>query len=376
LKLRQVPWDQALIMVMRAKKLGYTRIGNILRIANLSDLKQEEDDAIKLAREQNATQALKVRMFPVNYGKVEELEKKVKDFLTERGKVVSDPRTNYLVVSDIEESLNRVAKLIASLDIQPPQVLIEGKIVEAKDSFKRSIGFTWNVAGQAIPLGKKTLNMTPQLEVNPLVKGLKSDTTGIGSFGLNLGVLDFLGQLDAALVLAERDETVKVISSPRIVTMTNEKANINEKTQIPIKRTILNGAQAQTTYDFKDLNLKLEVTPQITSDGSVIMQVEVMREVQGAALNFADQVPSINSRQATTRVLVRNGQTAIIGGIYQNDVSEMSEGVPYLKDLPGLGFLFRNRVTSREKQELLVFLTPRILSQVDAQSLPAANGGM
>lgn len=370
LKLRQVPWDQALVVIMKAKKLGYTRQGNVLRIAPLQDLKAEEDDATKLQQARRNIEPLKVRMFPVSYAKVDELEKKIKDFLGDRGKVVGDVRTNALVVTDIEENLERAAKLIASLDTQPPQVLIEGKIVEASEDFTRNIGVNWGATGAPIKLGstkRGPVNMNPSFSVNPTA-------STVGNFNLNLsiGTLDVFGTLSAALALSEQESQVKIISSPRIMAMTNEKADISQTTEVPVRQVTQNGTATQETFQFKPLTMKLEVTPQVTADGSVIMKVSVNRQFQGAEVSSAGQGAfAVNSREANTRVLVKNGQTAVIGGIYQSDATNGENGVPYLREIPVLGYLFKTKSTKTQKQELLVFLTPRILGQVEGGNSPS-----
>ena len=369
LKLRQVPWDQALIVLMRARKLGYTRQGNVLRIAPLGDLKAEEDDANKLALARKNLEPLKVRMFPVSYAKVDELEKKIKDFLGDRGKVVGDVRTNSLVVTDINENLDRAAKLIQSLDTQPPQVLIEGKIVEASETFTRNIGVSWNVTGQAIKLGSTSrgpVNMSPRFNINQ-----GTSTAGNFNFNLDVGTLDVFGSISAALALSESENKVKTLSSPRILTMSNEKADINQTTEVPVKQVTVTGNSSQTTYQFKPLTLKLEVTPQVTADGSVIMKVTVNRQIKGA--NNADGSFATNSREANTKVLVKNGQTAVIGGIYQSDATEGEEGVPWLRELPLIGNLFKVKSTDKSKSELLIFLTPRIMGQVDSGAVTPAT---
>ena len=372
LKLRQVPWDQALVMVMKARKLGYTRQGNVLRIASIVDLKQEEDDATKLAVARKGLDPLKVRMFPISYAKVDELEKKVKDFLTERGKVIGDSRTNAIIITDQEDSLERVAKLISSLDVQPAQVLIEGKIVEAKESFTRNVGVNWGGSGDTIRLGsgkRGPVNMRPSFSVNPAAQ------TGAGNFNfsVNVGTLDILGNLNASLALSEAEENVKVISSPRIMTLTNEKANISQTTEVPISVVTVTNGTPQTTFQFKPLKMSLEVTPQVTADASVIMNVSVNREFQGADLEGGGF--PINARSAQTKVLVKNGQTAVIGGIYQSDATDGRAGTPWLKDIPILGSLFRTTRTRKEKIELVIFLTPRIIGQqqVDSQDTPTAT---
>lgn len=364
LKLRQVPWDQALVVIMRARKLGYTRQGNVLRIAPLNDLKAEEDDANKLAVAKKNLEPMKVRMFPISYAKVDDLEKKIKDFLGERGKVVGDVRTNALVVTDIQENLDRVAKLIVSLDTQPSQVLIEGKIVEASEAFIRRIGVNWGFGGGTLKLSNTSrgpLNMSPTLNVNP-----GGGNGGNFNFGLKLGTLDVLGDLTAALSLSESEQLVKVISSPRIVTMSNEKADINQTTEVPIKQVTITGNSSQETFQFKPLTLKLEVTPQVTADGSVIMKILVNRQFQGANVSAQSEAFPVNSREANTKVLVRNGETAVIGGIYQSDAMNGESGVPWFREIPVLGYLFKTKDTRKTKTELLIFVTPRILGQVQS----------
>ncbi|MFZ4403707.1 MAG: type IV pilus secretin PilQ [Pseudobdellovibrionaceae bacterium] len=366
LKLRQVPWDQALVVLMRAKKLGYTRQGSVLRIAPIEELKAEEDEATKLAVAKKVIEPLKVKMFPINYAKVDELASKIKEFLTEgRGKVVGDSRTNALVVTDTEETLKRVAKLITSLDIQPPQVLIEGKIVEAQETFARSIGINWGLNGINRGFGAidgQPVNLSSNLSVN----------SGAGSggnlgFDLSLGSLGMLGNLSAALALTENEGKLKVLSSPRIVALTNETAKISQTIQVPVRTaTVSNGVQ-QISYAYKDLALKFEVTPQVSSDGAVIMKVNVNREFKGPSrIEQGIETFDVNARAADTRVLVKNGQTAVIGGVYQSDATTAVKKVPWLGDIPVLGWLFKTDAVDRSKNELLIFLTPRILANAES----------
>lgn len=374
LKLRQVPWDQALVVLMQAKKLGYTRRGNVLRIAPLQDLKTEEDDATKMAQARKNIEPLKVRMFQVSYARVDELEKKIKDFLGERGKVVGDVRMNALVVTDIEENLDRAAKLIANLDVQPPQVLIEGKIVEAKESFSRTIGLNWGATGAPIKMGSTArgpVNMNPSFSINPTANAPGSNL----NFNLSVGTLDFFGTLQAALSLKESEEQVKVISSPRIMTMTNEKADITQTTEVAVKSvTQIGSAGATDSFSFKPLTMKLEVTPQVTADGSVIMKVSVSRQFQGADTSGAGGGAfSVNSREANTRVLVKNGETAVIGGIYQSDATDGETGVPWFRELPFISYLFKTKNLNKEKSELLIFLTPRIVGQLSTTEASPAK---
>jgi type IV pilus assembly protein PilQ len=373
LKLRQVPWDQAFVVIMKAKKLGYTRAGSVLRVAPYADIKSEEDDSIKMANAKKATVALKVRMLSVSYAKIDDLVKQITPFLSERGKVVGDARTSAIVVSDLDENIDRVSKLVASVDVPPPQVLIEGKIVEAGDQFQRQIGVNWSASGQPGRLGnssgmKKIIGQST-IQVSP---GMG---TAAGSLQFHLGVLDVLGNLDASLALFESQNTVKVLSSPRVVTLHNEPAEINQTTEIPLLKQTESGGVVTKSVEYKSVKLRLQVTPQITNDAAVLMAVDVNRDFLGAVVDQNTQARPINTRTAKTKVMVRNGQTAVIGGIYQSDQSQSETKIPYVGDIPILGWLFKNRSNQHDKNELLIFITPRILGQADSQGIPSERTG-
>ncbi len=361
LKLRQVPWDQALVILMKTKKLGYTKQGNVLRIVSLEALKQEEDDILKSTKSRQALEPLKVRLYSISYGKIDELEKKVRDFLTDRGKVVGDSRTSSIVVTDIEENLIRVGKLIENLDTAPQQVMIEGKIVEASERFSSSIGVHWDFRGTSRNISNGPFGPVALTPGADLTAG-KQPTAF--NFNMALGTLDILGDLSARLSLEESEDRVKVLSSPKIVTLSNETARISQTTEVPIKQVTQSGTSASVeTFSYKPLELTMDVTPQITADSSIIMKLLVKREFAGALQSNGSF--AINRRQADTRIVVRNGQTAVIAGIYQSDGTEQETGVPYLRKIPLLGALFRGKSTVREKSELMIFITPRILSQTN-----------
>ena len=357
LKLMQVPWDQALLLVMKARQLGYVRQGNVLRIAPLEILQAETENARKVVEAQRLAEPLRVRIVPVSYGKVSDLATQVREFLSARGKIVADTRTSSVIITDIIENIERATNLIKALDIPPLQVQIEAKVVEAREGFSREIGIQWGASGgEGIDLGGD-LTLTPAFRVNSGARPNIANFSG----NLQLGSLNVLGQLDAQLGLLEQEDQAKVISAPKVVTMNNEVANIAQKTQIPIQRTVIANNTTMTTTDFKDLLLSLDVTPQITSDSDVIMQVAIKREFAGTPPQ-GETVAPIFTREAKTRVMVKNGQTAVIGGIYQSDADSRDSGVPLLKDIPIFGWLFRQSRKHTEKNELLLFLTPRILN--------------
>jgi type IV pilus assembly protein PilQ len=357
LKLRQVPWDQALIVIMKAKQLGYVRQGNVLRISGLAALQKESDAARTVLESQSKLRPLKVKVFPVSYAKVSDLETQAKEFLSERGKVKGDTRTNSLVVNDLEENIEKVGRLIEILDTETPQVLIESKIIEARDDFARRVGLSWTLQNGNIPLGN--INGTP-LSLVPTVQ-MQADTAAPINAHLQIGTFDFLGDVDATLNLYESEGIVRVISAPRIVTLNGVKATIEQTTELPYKKTDTTTAGTTTTVQFKPVALKLDVSPQITADGGVIMNVQVQRQFPGA--DVGDGNFPINTRSASTTLLVRNGQTTVLGGIYQSDVSDSESGVPFLRRLPIIGSLFRSNSIQKQKNELMIFMTPRILNK-------------
>lgn len=362
IKLRQIPWDQALSIIMKTKSLGYVRQGSVLRIAPIDQLQKETDDLKKIQDAQKLALPLRVKVIPVNYAKVTDLANQVKDFLSTRGKVVADSRTSSLIITDITENLDRTTNLVKALDVPPQQVLIEGKVVEATDNLAKSLGINWNLSGDTYY--KNGAAISPNLNITPGAL----PTTGLG-LNISAGTMKYLGDLSASLGLAEAHAQAKVLSSPRVVTLNNEQANIKQVTQIVIQKESINNGVQSFTPEYKSVELSLEVTPQVTANTDVLLQISLKREFAAAA--DAGQAPPIESREAKTKVLVPSGQTAVVGGIYQNDETSSDNGVPVIKDVPVVGWLFKNKSSTNIKRELLLFLTPRILSR---NKTPARNG--
>lgn len=368
LKLRDVPWDQALVTIMRAKRLGYIRQGNVIRISTLGTLQAEADSARAIIQSQKSLIPIRVKVIPVSYAVVEDLARQLTPFLSEgRGKIAGDNRTSSLIVTDTDEVINRVARLVKSLDIPPMQVMIEGKIVEAQEQFQRTIGVNWGFDGETMTLSDTgganggPLDLRTTFSVNPVGR----DSLRGNPFALNLSVgrLDFLGELSAVLSLAETENVAKVLSSPRIVTLNKQPAEITQESQVLTKSTVVDQTgSSKTQIERTPVALNLKVTPQITAVGSVILDVDVKRQFAGGVVDTASLARAINTRQAKTKVLVDNGQTAVIGGVYQSDNTQSDTGVPVLKDLPVVGWLFKARGRDYQKNELLIFLTPRIIS--------------
>ncbi len=372
LKLRQVPWDQALVIVMKAKGLGYVRQGSVIRITKLSTLQSEATMAKSIVDAQKTLSPLRVKVMPISYAVVVDLEKQIAPFLTEsRGKVISDARTSSLIVTDTAEILEKVERLVKELDIPPAQVMIEGKVVEATEAFNRTLGVNWGWSGTATQLSSggglngSPLNLTLAGKSTSLAVDQISSANGF--LNLRIGAFDFFGDLNAQLSLAQAESLVRIISSPRIVAMNKQQAEISQEGEvITIKNTTVPGSSNTTSEANRTaVKLRLTVTPQVTNEGSVLLDVDVLRQFAGPQADAATKARPINSRAAKTKVLVPNGQTAVIGGIYQNDEQVFEGGIPGLKDIPIFGWLFKSKTESREKNELIIFLTPRILNAKD-----------
>ena len=372
LKLRDVPWDQALVIVMKSKGLGYVRQGSVIRITKLATLQSEAQLAKSIVDAQKILSPLRVKVIPVSYATVGDLETQIKAFLTaDRGKVVSDSRTSSLIITDTAEVLEKVSRLVRELDIPPAQVMIEGKVVEAGESFTRTLGVNWGFGGTNTELASggglngSPLNMTVGFQSTSLPADQLSALSG-GNLTMRIGAFDFFGDLNAQLALAQTDSMVRIISSPRIVTMNKQQAEILQKGEvITVNSTVDTGGNTSSTAIRTPVQLKLNVTPQVTNEGSVLLDVDVLREFAGAVVDTATKARPVNSRSAKTKVMVPNGQTAVIGGIYQNDEQSGESGIPGLKDIPVFGWLFKSKNETREKNELIIFLTPRILNAKD-----------
>ncbi len=360
INIQTVPWDHCLAVVMKLKKLGYSKIGNILRITTNDNIKKENEEEIKAQKDSQELAPLKVRLFPISFAEGKDLEKLIGTFLSKsRGSATFDARTNAFIVTDTEEILRQVGIMIKNLDTPPKQVLIEGKIVEASNNFSKQMGINWGFSGQAVKMGAKT-NFTPNFSIGSIKQ------TTENSLGFTVGVVDFIGNLQASLALLEKEDKVKVLSAPRIVTINNNPAKIATTSQI---KTIVKDNTGKLSEGTPlELKLNLDVTPQVTNDGSVKMKIDVNRDFAGIAADSSlpSSAPKFQ-RQIQTNVLVKNGQTSVIGGVFQNDTSEAELGIPGLRDLPIVGFLFRQRQTAKANTELLVFLTPKILSYNESE---------
>ncbi|MEQ1908186.1 MAG: type IV pilus secretin PilQ [Vicinamibacterales bacterium] len=370
--LRDVPWDQALDIILRANKLGYSVDGTVVRIAPLTTLSEEETQRRKLADDQALSGELRVFTKALSYARAEELQALLtKSVLSRRGTVQVDLRTNTLIISDLQGQLDAAASLITTLDTAQPQVEIEARIVQTTKAFARALGVQWGANGRVDPaLGNSTNLAFPN---NGSISGRTGGTQGAAgqesavnlgvgaatsALGLALGSVNGAFNLDVALSALETSGNGRILSTPRVSTLNNVEAEVTQGIQIPLQ-TISNNT---VTVTFKDAALTLKVTPQITAAGTVIMKVSL----ENATPDFARAagpaaIPPINTQRALTTLLVSDGQTSVIGGIYTSNQQNSTDRTPGLGQIPILNWLFKRERVDDQSTELLIFITPRII---------------
>jgi type IV pilus assembly protein PilQ len=374
IRLVDVPWDQALDIILLTKGLGFMRIGNVLRIAPTDVIAQEEEARLQERRAKERLEDLVVKLQPVNYADAKDIAGMVKQLLTERGTVNVDQRTNTLVLKDIPAVIDEATALVKAIDTQTPQVMIEAKIVEAKLKFSREFGSVWSVGVQPLSdawdsssplrqdIGSDFMRLRPSSTGAPNGAVFANPITTLPTAVANMGayLLDEKINLDLQLQAAEINGDGKVISSPRVVTMDNSKAKIEQGVSIPFQ-TFENG---DAQLEFVDAVLKLDVTPHITANQAIIMKIKVTRNAPDDSVFTMTGSPAIAKNEVDTETLVKDGQTLVLGGIYTVAKSQRQSRVPYLHRIPILGGAFKNNEISDDRQELLIFVTPRIV-QID-----------
>ena len=356
--LRDVPWDQALDIILRANKLGYSVEGNIVRIVPLNVLAQENEERRKLSEAQALAGELRTLTVPVSYAKAADLVPVItRSTLSSRGDVQVDARTNTLIIRDLAERIQSAADLVRVLDRPQPQVEIEARIVTMSRSSARELGIQWGFNGKVDPqFGTSTGLAFPSSGDLTLGTGGVNNANPSG-IGLALGSINGALNLDVSLRALESDGKGRILSTPRVTTQNNVQAEITQGSQIPIQ-TVSNNT---VTVTFKDAALLLRVTPQITAANTVIMSIFVEK----AAPNYsqtspAQPVPSIDTQRAVTTVLMGDGETTVIGGIYSRDEATAYDRTPLLHRVPLLGWLFKTERRVDDSDELLIFITPRI----------------
>ncbi len=389
IRMRNVPWDQALDVVLQAKGLGMVRSGNLIRVAQLSQLQKERELRIAALKQEYELTPLETRLIPVSYATADSIQPRTRELLSPRGTVAVDERTNVLIARDIPGNLNNIEELVRSLDTQTPQVLIEARVVEATSRYQRDIGIQWggdasfteaggNPTGVAFPSSLKTAGgaydgQAPTQGISPLTPSISTPNfavnlpaavgTGRGAaVGFSLGSIDNNFNLSLRLSAAEASGLLRVVSSPRVLTLDNSEARINSGTLIPFAQISAQGVQ--TT--FQEAKLQLLVKPHVTADGAVSLRVKVNRDEPDFNQTSPRGDPTILKREVETDLLVLDGHTAVIGGIYTRNTGRNVDQVPFFGDIPILGILFQRRRASDIRQELVIFITPRIVNRAEA----------
>lgn len=383
LRLKDVPWDQALDIILQAKGLDMRKTGNVVWIAPRDELATKEKLALEAKQQIADLEPMRTESFQLNYQKAEDFRKILTDsnqkILSKRGSAVIDPRTNMLFIQDIPEKLDEVRQLIKVTDIPARQVLIEARIVEASDTFSRNLGarFGFNDLtgrGEQIPGGTHRVTaggglaatgaLTGQIADVPdfFTDSLISNMVAPGLGGVQAGQFSLILMNDAMSKLLnleisalQADGKGKIISSPRVITADNVEATIEQGTEIPYQQATSSGA---TSVSFRKATLSLKVQPQIAPDDNVMMKLNVTKDSVGANTSAG---PAIDTKQVSTEVLVQNGGTVGIGGIFEQEESSTRTKVPLLGDLPVIGVLFRQDLRRNDKRELLIFVTPKVV---------------
>ena len=438
LRLKDVPWDQALNIIMEAKGLGMKKNGNVLWIAPREEIDERTKKDLEAARSIEQLETLRTQGFQINYAKAEDLVKKFTEsqntgstagtntnntrFLSERGSAIAEERTNQLFITDTPTKLEEITELLKKLDVPVRQVLIEARIVEARDTFGRALGVKFgggynrpgrgsigpsfnggsssqkqseqsiknedtgvyedrrgwannnninsgsinsNKGNNSLDRGWET-NQSSTISNNPFINlpaAALSSGAAAASIGLSVFNSSMTRFLSLELSAMESEGVGKIVSSPRLMTADKSEAEIKQGTQIPYKSSSGAGASAIPKVEFKDAVLRLKVIPQITPDGDIIMDLEVHKDSVGAR---TDDGPAIDTKSIRTQVLVENGGTVVIGGIFEMEEINQTNKVPVLGDIPVMGNLFKNKTRETEKREMLVFITPRMVTDAIA----------
>ncbi len=378
LRLKDVPWDQALDIILQAKGLDKRKNGNVLWIAPKDEIAAREKQTLESQASTESLEPLRTQGFQMNYAKAADIAAQINGsgssggsgnstrILSVRGSVISEPRTNQLFVTDIPSRLEQVQSLIAKLDIPIRQVMIEARIVEADDRFGKSLGVRLGGGNLGVGGGRNRVGFGSTYSANSAGVGsgsfLSLPASGLGGLEpatLAVSLFDAVNTsrfLNLEISALEADGRGKIVSSPRVVTSDQVKAVIEQGKEFPYQKATSSGA---TSVEFKKATLKLEVTPQITPEGSIILDVDVTKDSRGETTT---QGIAIDTKRVQTQVLVENGGTVVIGGIFELLETEDSTKVPLLGDIPYVGNLFKNKNVTTNRSELLIFITPRVIS--------------
>jgi len=381
LMLNQVPWDQALDIILRTKGLDMVRDGNIIRVAPREVIAAERKAELEKTQIKEQLKPILIRLITVNHADGKDMVTQVKGVLSERGTVSFDLRTNTLIIKDTEEHIEAAEDLVRRLDTQTPQVLIEARIVEVNKVNEKTLGIQWggrlqrssasgNPTGLLFPSNVTLGGAADDQQVRPagvpqqpnfLINLPASVGAGSGgALGLTLGNLDSTFNLNVRLSAAATRGSVKIISSPKITTLDNKRALISQGVSIPISQISAQGVQ--TT--FFDATLSLEVTPHVTQDGNIYLSLKASNDTPDFQNVGSRGDPTILKKEASTQVLLQDGETTVIGGIYTSNAGTGSQEWPYLSRVPIIGALFRSDSERSQRNELLIFITPRVINRL------------
>lgn len=367
MRLLDVPWNEALRIILKNSGLGRQCLGkNIIRVASLQTLAQEVEQEVEeniRKRDKEVAEQLSAELVTevvrINYAEIKEIALNLETIKSERGKITVDARTNTLILTDIDENLDDMVKLVRVIDIQTPQVMIEARIVEVNKNVSQQLGVQWTTG---IDIFNGNTVLTPpgggNFNVDLLPGGTPFALGAASGFGLALdGIVDGLN-LDIQLAALEKKGDARILSSPKVTTLDNKEARIESGRSIPFQT---NSANEGIKIEFVDVDLSLKVTPHITSDDYVYMVIDATKNAVNLAVVIGG-FPEITTKEAHTEVLVKNGDTTVLGGVYESEIKRNQEAVPGFSKIPFLGALFRNIDEADDIKELLIFVTPTILS--------------
>lgn len=356
LRLIDVPWDQALDLILDVTGLGMIQQGNVVRVMPKERIRAMREADLTAERSQEQLEPLMTEVVTVSYADLNSVAGPVRNVLSDRGSLTPDSRNKLLIISDVPARIERARELITILDTPERQVMIEARIVQVNSNYSRNLGVNWGMTTRSSGVNPGTQTITGGgggFLVNPVTAALGTAGFGsqmtIGRVGIDNLILDL--QLSAL----ETDGKGKIISTPRVTTLNGESATISQGTSIPYQTS---GADGPRT-EFVNAELKLEVTPVINPDDSIIL--EILATNDSPSLTAGATAPSIDTKKAETKVLIRDGETTVIGGIFVENIQDLNEGVPVLMHIPGLGHLFKSKQSQTVKDELLIFITPRIM---------------
>jgi type IV pilus assembly protein PilQ len=362
LRLQNVPWDQALDLVLKTKGLDKRKVGNVLLVAPADEIAARERQELESLKQISELAPLRRELLQVNYAKAADIAKLFQSVTSgdsktdERGSITVDERTNNIIAYQTQDRLDELRRIVSQLDIPVRQVMIEARIVEANVDYDKALGVRWggsSTHGNFTTGGNGTVTGVGNTNGPYVDMGVADPTSSIG-----LGFLTNNTILDLELSAMEKTGNGEVVSQPKVVTSDKETAKILKGTEVPYQEASSSGA---TSVSFKEASLSLEVTPQITPDNRIIMEVKVTKD-EPDYVNTVLGVPPIKKNEVNAKVLVADGETIVIGGVFSNTQSKVVDKVPFLGDVPYVGRLFRRDVVSEKKSELLVFLTPRIMN--------------